>query len=153
MSMENVADILAQHPFLRGLAPRHLAEVAASGSPVQFKAGDFLCRENEEASRFFVICQGRVTIEIFSARRGPVTIQTLGEDDVLGWLWFQKPYHWHLDARATQLTRVVALDVKALMARCEADHELGYELMKRYAHSLAVNFRVTKLQLMDIYGK
>ena len=151
--MENVADVLAQHPFFRGLAPRHLAEVAACGSRVQFKAGEFLCRENEEATRFFIITQGRITVEIFSYRRGPVTIQTLEGDDVLGWLWFEKPYHWHLDARAAQLTRVVALDVKALMARCEADHELGFELMKRYAHSLAVKFRVTKLQLVDIYGK
>lgn len=151
--MENVTDILAQHPFFRGMALRHLAEVAASGSRVQFKAGDFLCRENEEAGRFFVITQGRVMVEIFSARRGPVTIQTLGEDDVLGWLWFEKPYHWHLDARAAELTRAVALDVKDLMARCERDRELGYELMKRYAHSLAVKFRVTKLQLVDIYGK
>ncbi len=149
--MEKITEILAQHPFFKGLAPRHLAEVAATGSEVQFKSGDFLCREDEEASRFFVICQGRVTVEIFSYRRGPVTIQTLGEGDVLGWLWFEKSYHWHLDARAAQLTRVVALDVKALMERCEADHELGYELMKRYAHSLGVKFRMTKLQLIDIY--
>ena len=25
-----------------------------------------------------------------------MTLQTMGEGDVLGWLWFNgKPYHWH----------------------------------------------------------
>ena len=71
---------------------------------------------------------------------------------VLGWLWFDQPLHWHLDARARQVTRAVALEVKALIHKCEADHDLGYELMKRYAHHLAVQFRVTKLQLVDMYG-
>ena len=31
----------------------------------------------EEASHFYLILQGRVAVEIFSARRGPVTLQTL----------------------------------------------------------------------------
>jgi hypothetical protein len=37
------------------------------------------------------------------------------------------------------------------MEQCEQDHDLGYALMKRYAHVLAVHFRVSKLQLMDMY--
>lgn len=144
--------ILAEHPFLKGMEPRHLKLIAECGIPVQFRAEEFLCREAQEANRFYLIQHGQVAVEIFSVRRGPVTIQTVGEGGVLGWLWFEKPYHWHLDARAMQLTRTIALDVKCLKEKCEQDHELGYELMKRYAHSVAVQFRVTKLQLMDMYG-
>ncbi len=150
--MENIEALLADHPFFEGLAPRHLAAVAACGRRVQFKAEEFLCRDTEEALDFYVILTGSVSVEIFSARRGPLTTATMGEGEVLGWLWFEKPYHWHLDARARQLTRVVALEVKALSAKCEADPELGYELLKRYAHHLAVQFRITKLQLVDMYG-
>lgn len=150
--METIEPILAAHPFFQGLEPRHLQAVVQCASRANFKAGEFLCRDNQEATQFFAIHHGRVAVEIFSARRGPVTIQTLGDGEVLGWLWFIKPYHWHLDARALELTRVISLDVRCLLSQCEQNHDLGYELMKRYAHSLAVSFRVSKLQLMDMYG-
>ena len=150
--MENLEAVLAEHPFFQGMTPQHLAAVAACGRSVQFKADDFLCREVEEALEFYVILSGSVSVEIFSSRRGPLTMSTVDEGEVLGWLWLDKPFHWHLDARARQVTRAVALNVKDLMVKCEADHDLGYELMKRYAHHLAVQFRVTKLQLVDMYG-
>ncbi len=150
--METVEPILGAHPFFKGLEPRLLQLVAACATKVQFKPGEFLCRDAEEARQFYVIYHGRVSVEIFSQRRGPVIVQTIGDDGVLGWLWFLKPYHWHLDARAMELTRAIALDVRGLLKQCEQNHDLGYELMKRYAHSLAVQFRVTKLQLMDMYG-
>ena len=150
--METIEAVLASHPFFKGMSPQHLAAVAACGRRVEFKAGDFLCREAGEALDFYVILSGSVSVEIFSARRGPLTTGTVEEGEVLGWLWFDQPLHWHLDARARQVTRAVALEVKALIHKCEADHDLGYELMKRYAHHLAVQFRITKLQLVDMYG-
>ena len=150
--METIEAILAAQPFCRGFGGRPSKELAACASRVNFNAGQFLCRAEEEVSRFYLILQGRVSVEIFSARRGPVTLQTLGEGDVLGWLWFdEKPYHWHLDARANGLTRALSLEVNCLREKCEADHDLGYDLMKRYAHSLAVRFRVSSLQLTDMF--
>ena len=150
--MDTITPILAAHPFFKGLDSRFLELVLACASRETFKPGEFLCRDDEEATKFYVIHQGRVSVEIFRARRGPVTVQSLGETDVLGWLWFEKPYHWHLDAKAKELTRVISLDVGCLRDKCEQDHDLAYELMRRYAHHLAVQFRVTKLQLVDMYG-
>jgi CRP/FNR family cyclic AMP-dependent transcriptional regulator len=151
--METLEPVLAAHPFLQGLDPRYLKIIGACASRVDFKAGQLLFREQDEAGQFYLINHGRVAVEIYRHRRGPVTIQTLREGEALGWLWFEKPYHWHFDARAVQLTRATVLDVKALMQKCEQDHELGYELMKRYAHMLAVQFRVTTMQLVDMYGE
>jgi CRP/FNR family cyclic AMP-dependent transcriptional regulator len=150
--METIEPILAAHPFFKGLAPRYLKLILACAARETFKAGEFLCRDTEEARKFYVIHHGRVSVEIYRARRGPVVVQTLGEGEVLGWLWFDQPYHWHLDARALDLTRVISLDVKCLFKKCEQDHEFGYELMRRYAHHLAVQFRATKAQLADFYG-
>jgi CRP/FNR family transcriptional regulator, cyclic AMP receptor protein len=151
--METMAPILAAHPFFAGLDQRFLKLVLDCASRETFKPGEFLCRDNEEATKFYIIHHGRVTVEIYRPRRGPVTIQALGAGEVLGWLWFDQPYHWHLDARAQDLTRVISLEVSGLLSRCDRDHDFGYELMRRYAHYLAVQFRVTKLQLADMYGK
>ena len=150
--METIEPILAAQPFFQGLHQRHIQELAACASKVNFTTGQFLFRADEEASRFFLILQGRVSLEIFSARRGPMTLQTMGAGDVLGWLWFNgKPYHWHSDARAVGLTRALSFEVSCLREKCEADHNLGFEVMKRYAHSLAVRFRVSSLQLTDMF--
>jgi CRP/FNR family cyclic AMP-dependent transcriptional regulator len=150
--METIAPILAAHPFFQGLDSRYLKLVLECASRETFKPGEFLCRDEAEATKFYVIHQGRVAVEIYRARRGPVTIQSLGEGDALGWLWFDKPYHWHMDAKALELTRVITLDVLCLLNKCDQDQAFGYELMRRYAHHLAVQFRVTKLQLADMYG-
>jgi len=150
--METIEALLAGQPFFQGMAPRYLSAVAACGRQVQFMSEQFLCREAEEALDFYVILRGSVAVEIYSFRRGPLTMAEVEEGEVLGWIWFDKPFHWHLAARARQVTRAVSLDVKALASKCEEDHDLGYELMKRYAQHLAVQFRVTKLQLVDMYG-
>jgi CRP-like cAMP-binding protein len=151
--METLESSLAAHPFFRGMEPRHLQIIAPAAAKVNFHAGQFLFREQDEASRFYLINHGQVAVEIFRARRGPITVLTLGEGEALGWLWFEKPYHWHSDARAVHLVRAIVLDVPSLMQKCEQDHELGYALMKRYAHMLAVHFRAATMQLGDMYGE
>ncbi len=150
--MDTMEPTLAAHQFFKDLAPRYLKLVCECSIREQFAPGQMLCRDEEEARKFYVIHHGQVAVEIYRARRGPVTILTLGDGEVLGWLWWDKPYHWHLDVKALQLTRVISLDVQCLLAKCDQDHDFGYELMKRYAHHLAVQFRVTKLQLADMYG-
>jgi len=62
------------------------------------------------------------------------------------------PYHWRFDARAIEMTRAIALDGKCLRAKCEEDHDLGYELLKRFASILGQRLDATIFQLLDIYG-
>jgi CRP/FNR family cyclic AMP-dependent transcriptional regulator len=150
--MDTMEPILAAHPFFKGLDSRYLKLIVECASRETFTPARFLCRDNEEARKFYVIHHGRVAVEIYRPRRGALTIQTLEDGEVLGWLWFDQPYHWHLDARALDLTRVISLEVQGLMDRCNRDHDFGYELMRRYAHYLALQFRVTKVQLADFYG-
>jgi CRP/FNR family cyclic AMP-dependent transcriptional regulator len=150
--METMEPILAAHPFFRGLDSRYLKLILACASRESFTPARFLCRDEEEARKFYVIHHGRVAVEIYRPRRGAVTIQTLGDGEVLGWLWYDQPYHWHLDAKALDLTRVISLDVPCLLDKCNHDPVFGYELMRRYAHHLAGQFRATKVQLADFYG-
>jgi len=150
--MENLTRILAEHPFLKGLDDRYLQLVSGCASNVKFEEGQFLFREGEEANLFFIIRQGKVAIETFASERGSLIIDTLSEGEVLGWSWLIPPYHWHFDARATELTRAIALDGKCLRGKCEADHDIGYELLKRFANIIEQRLQATRLQLLDLYG-
>ena len=150
--METLEPILAAHPFLCELEPSHLALIVGCASNTRFEKGQFLFRDGEEANQFYIIRQGKVALEIFTAGRGPVAIDSYGEGDVLGWSWLLPPYHWHYDARATELTRAIALDGRCLRTKCENDHGLGYELLKRFASLMEERLSATRFRLLDMYA-
>lgn len=127
--------------------------IAGCATNVRFKAEEFLYREGDEANNFFVLREGKVAIEAFSPKRGAITIQTLTAGDVLGWSWLFPPYHTHFGARAIEPTRAICLDGKCLRNKCEQDHDLGYELMKRFSEVIIQRLQATRLQLLDIYGE
>lgn len=149
--METLEPIIAQHPFLQGLESQYLKLIVGCASNVRFRAGEFLFREGEEAQQFYMVREGRVALQIPTAREA-IIIQTVGEDDILGWSWLVPPHKWRFDARALETTRAIALDGKCLRAKSEEDHHFGYELLKRFSNVIAGRLEATRLQLLDVYG-
>ena len=150
--MESLEPILRTHPFLEGLDSRFMELITGCASNVRFNAGEFLLHEDEEANQFYIIRQGRVAVESHAPGMDPIIIHTVGEGDILGWSWLVPPYYWHFDARAVELTRAIALDGKCLRQKCENDHELGYELLKRFTNIITQRLEATRMQLLDFYG-
>jgi CRP-like cAMP-binding protein len=150
--MQTLEPILAQHPFFAQMEARHLHLLVSCATNRRFEAGEFLLREGAEANQFFLIRSGRVSLEIDIPQRGPITIQTVGPGDILGWSWLTPPYRWSLDARALEPTRALALDGACLRDKCAEDHDLGYELFRRFAPIIAQRLEATRLQLLDLYG-
>ena len=149
--METLEPILAKRPFLKGLEPRHLKILVGCASNVRFNAGQFLFHEGEEANQFYMIREGKVAVQIQGAERGPITVQTIREGEILGWSWLIPPYRWRFDAKAADLTRAIALDGKCLRTKSEEDHDLGYELLKRFAGIIVERLESARLQLLDVY--
>ncbi len=150
--METLERLIAEHPFFTGLEDEYIRLVVGCASNVRFDADQFLFREGEEADAFYIIRTGRVALEINAAGRGPLIIDVIEPGEVLGWSWFIAPYRWHFDARAIELTRAIALDGKCLRTKCESDHHLGYELLKRVATVMEQRLQAARVQLMDLYG-
>jgi CRP/FNR family transcriptional regulator, cyclic AMP receptor protein len=149
--METLRPILAEHAFFRDLEERHLELVVGCASNVRFSAGDFIFRHGEEANEFYLVREGMVALEMFVTGRGPVTVQTMGEGEVLGWSWLVPPYRWMFDAHATEMTRAIALDGKCLRNKSEQDHDLGYQLLKRFSTVVQKNLDAARLQILNIY--
>jgi len=125
--------------------------IVGCAANVRFEAGEYIFREGEDANQFYIIRHGKVALELFTPERGVLTIQTLGAGDVLGWSWLFPPYRWRFDARALELTRAIALDGTCLRNKCDEDHNLGYELVKRFAQIIIERLQATRLQLLDVY--
>ena len=146
--METLRGTLAEHSFLSGLEDRHLDQLVGCASNVRFDAGHFILREGDEADQFYLLRHGKVALEVTAPGRGPIIILTLGEGEVLGWSWLVPPYRWRFDARAVEPTRAVVLDGKCLRTKSEEDHDLGYELLKRFAHIIEKRLAATRMQLL-----
>jgi len=151
--METLERILGEHPFLQGMDEAQLKLLVGCASNVRFEQGEYLFREGEEADYFYIIRHGRVSLETFAPGKGDITIQTLGEGEILGWSWLVPPHKWSYDGRALELTRAVSLDGKCLRGKCEEDHDLGYEILKRFSTIISQRLAATRIQLMDIYGE
>lgn len=119
---------------------------------MRFNPGQYIFREGEEADQFYIIREGKVALGIFTPEKGSMIIDTLGNDEVLGWSWLIPPYNWRFDALAVELTRAIALDGKCLRKKCEDDHDVGYELLKRFSLIIEQRLEAARMQLLDLYA-
>ena len=76
-----------------------------------------------------------------------VHIETLGVGELLGWSWLFPPYCWHFDARAVKPTKALCFYGTHLRELCEANHDLGYELMKRVAETVIKRLQSTRHEM------
>ena len=146
--MESLERTIPQHPFLAGLDRRYARQLAGLASPKSFGAHQMIFYEGQPANEFYLICKGKVAIETALLGCESLVIQTLGPGEVLGWSWLLPPYEWHYSARAAEPTEVIALDGRALRSRCEEDHDLGYEMMKRFALVIVQRLAATRARLL-----
>lgn len=150
--VKHIEDLLREHPFFRDIKPEFLEIIAGCAWNVNFDPDEMILKEGNEANRFYIIREGTVAVEVHSPGKGKARIQTLSGGDILGWSWLFPPYRWALDARAMAHVRAIAFDGECLRGKCEANCELGYELMKRFSQVLIKRFQHTRLQLLDVYG-
>jgi len=144
--------IIRQHPFFEGLEDHHLSIIVGCAKNVKFEEKEMVFQEGDDADWFYLIREGMVAIQIVVPQKGSTTVQTVEEGDVVGWSWLFPPYKWQFDVRALQQTRALAFDAKCLRTKCDADHDLGYELFRRFSRIVTDRLEATRLQLMDLYG-
>jgi CRP/FNR family transcriptional regulator, cyclic AMP receptor protein len=151
--VQTIAELTAESHDFGGLDSRYLELIAGCGSTVRFRAGERLFRSGDAAERFYLVRHGTVALELYAAGHHPLTIQTLHDGEIAGFSWLFEPYQWMFDARAVADTSAIAFDAVCLRGKCEADHELGYQLMRRFAGIALSRLQATRLQLQDVYGR
>jgi len=150
--METLERIIAAHPFFTDLDPAFTSLMVGCASNVKFKRGDYIFREGDPANTFYLIREGKVSVEIQAPQHEPMIVASLQEGEILGWSWLLPPYQWKHHARAVGDVRAIALDGKCLRTKCEENHDLGYEVLKRFARIIEQRLEATRLQLIDVYA-
>ena len=144
--------LLGETPFFRDFPAAMLGRIAQYARSESFKPGQYLIHDGEAANNFFLIRYGTVAIELAAPPTGRITLQTVGEGELLGWSWLNPPYRWSFDGVAVTLVRTVCIDAQKLRADFEKDHELGYHLFQRMISVMAGRLTAARLQMLDLYG-
>jgi len=151
--MEGLERIVLAHPFFAGFEAELGQIVAGCARNHRFNPGEYLGHEGDPANEFFLIRHGKVALEILPPGQPAIVFATEGEGEIVGVSWLLPPYRWRFDARAVELTRAIGINAQCLRDKCEADHDLGYAMMKRFLPLLTQRLEETRLQILDVYGK
>ena len=152
MTLQTLEPIIRQQPFFRGMEDRHIELITGCAKNVRFGEEQLIFREGDSADHFYLVREGLVSVQCLIPHRGLTTVQTVGEGDVLGWSWLFPPHRWHFDARTQNPTHALEFDGKCLRTKCEEDHDLGYELFRRFIRIVGERLEATRMQLLDMYG-
>jgi len=144
--------IVREQPFFQGIEDRYVQLITGCAKNVHFAEGEFLFRVGEAADNFYLIRKGEVAVQFAIPNKGPRTVRTVGDGEVVGWSWLFAPYRWHFDAKARQSTIALAFDGKCLRMKCEEDHDLGYAIYTRFTQLVIDSLQGTLLQLLDVYA-
>lgn len=150
--MKDIAELLSQQPFAEGLEKEVIELMAGCATNVVYQTNEYIFREGDPSDHFYLIRHGTVALEMFLPGRGAHSFLTLKNGEILGSAWLIPPYRWTYDARTVELTRALSFDCKCLRDKCEADHHVGYELMKRFMPPLLERLHTAQLQCIDVYG-
>ena len=145
--------IIRQHRFFAGLDEDMIALLAGCARNVVFKPGQYLFHTGEDANEFYLIREGQVALDVVAPGKGAITFQTVGYGEIVGVSWLLPPYRWMHDARAVDQVHAIGMNAACLRGKCDADHDVGYEMMRRFLPVLVSRLQATRLQLLDVYGK
>jgi CRP/FNR family transcriptional regulator, cyclic AMP receptor protein len=148
---KDLKHILEGHAFLKDLPSRYLDLLVGCASNHRFEDGSYLFHIGQPADKFYLIRSGRVGLELEMTHRQPVVVQTLDAGEFLGWSWLLPPYQWHFSARANGQVLALAFDAKCIREKMAKDHELGYEMFRRFAEVISQRLVHTLPQILGMY--
>jgi CRP-like cAMP-binding protein len=151
MNAQDLARLLAQHPFSKDLQPRQIERLAALAHAVRFAPEQVIFRSGDECREFYLILSGRVALEMAVGRR-MLHIQTLSDGDEFGFSALITGRGMTFQARALRPVEALAFDGSRMLDACHADPELGFSMMRKMLMLASERLDATRLQLMDTYS-
>ena len=149
MNNQSTTEYLSAHEFFSGFSDDALKFLCDCSSIHEIKKGHILFRQGENADKFYVVRNGRLSLQM-PAIIGPILeIQTLDKDQVLGWSWLISPYKWNFQTKAEEDSELLQFDGAAILARCEQDPKFGYELLKKFAALMSVGLNAARQKMME----
>ena len=149
MNNQSITEYLSAHEFFSEFSDDVLKFLCECSSTREIKKGQILFLQGEHADKFYVVRSGRISIQMPAIMGPTLEIQTVDEDQVLGWSWLISPYKWNFQTKAEEDSELLQFDGAAILARCEQEPKFGYELLKKFAGLMSVRLNAARQKMMD----
>ena len=149
MSNQSITEYLSAHEFFSEFSDDVLKFLCECSSTREIKKGQILFLQGEHADKFYVVRSGRISIQMPAIMGPTLEIQTVDENQVLGWSWLISPYQWNFQTKAEEDSELLQFDGAAILAQCEQDPKLGFELVKKFAALMSRGLNAARLKMMD----
>lgn len=144
-----IVEGLTAHPFLAGLAPEYVDELAQITRTARFAGNDVILEQGEESTHLYLITAGRVALEIAGSSQ-PFRVDTLRAGDEFGWSWaLGTPGVYQV--RALEPMEALVVSARELSELCDQDKAFGYALMRRLLGVVAERLQATRTTVIDMY--
>lgn len=152
-TIEEIMQELKKIPWFRELKEDHVRLIASISTIRRVRAGEIIFREGDTHESVYIVLEGRVGLEMFVPHKGKVRFYTAEPWEVFGWSSVTPNVHLRTaGATAVLEGSVLRIDAEKLSQACDADHDLGYLVMRRLARVVAGRLLVTRLQLLDMFA-
>ncbi len=152
---DGVAAAMESLDLFRQLTEAQRRSLAALARLEDLPQDAVLLRTGEASARLWVVLEGRVALSLDVPGAVEALLLTLGRGELVGWssmLPAPRP-RAVANARALEPARLLAFDAGDLQRLCEADHEIGWVVMRSVLAAVGRRLTETRLQLLDVYGK
>jgi CRP-like cAMP-binding protein len=149
MSNQSITEYLSAHEFFSEFRDDDLKFLCECSSTREIKKGQILFLQGEHADKFYVVRSGLISIQMPAIMGPTLEIQTVDEDQVLGWSWLISPYRWNFQTKAEEDSELLQFDGVAILARCEQEPKFGYELLKKFAGLMSVRLNAARQKMMN----
>ncbi len=131
LAEEGVEEFLAQASFFARFNDPQRAKILAIAKRVTLSIGKQVYGVGEPARTFYVLIEGKVLFSLAVGNRQASAGQIIGSGDVFGWGALVESGQKRIaTAIATSACTALAIDGDELIALADADHSLGYALMR-----------------------
>lgn len=141
-------DELCPCELFAGLSQEELAEIAAIVRRETYEAGDLICAERERAEQLYILCEGRVHVDIRLRSSlepdGEMKLEGVEPGCVFGWSSLVKQRRFTASARALEGVTLLVIDADELNALFDRNPHIGFVVMKQLAEVIAGRLRRTR---------
>lgn len=142
---------LRQLAIFEDLTDKERSAMAALCEKQKFAKGETLFTEERQATRLFVLQEGRVVIMMNAAHGNRALVYSVQPGQAFSWSALVPPRRYTASAVAVEPSEAIVVDGRKLLRLFKKDPAIGYKIMCRVAQLVSKRLRHTRLQLLNIH--
>ena len=144
-------ELLRRYPFFADLTNGQLVSLAMIAQTAMYDAGETVFSQDEPATHFFLVVDGRVSLFVeFDSRALRATITDIEKGEVFGWSALVEPYAYTATAECARSSELISFDAFELRCLMKTDAQLDRVLMHRTSEVLASRLHAAYVELASV---